>query len=194
MKKLAQAVACMHTSSQSSAMISSLTTSCSMHSPNIRPLLTDVGVSKVFVRGGSTKFDDCPYILLAPEQVAHLERNLRADIWQLGCCFALVLGMAKRGRAGRDGLWDNFCRTEDRCACQIATENAHLLKSLKALCDEGSSKGEALSNQLAYELVSGMLDKNHETRLDIHQVLSRLDLIVARMSTVAVGDVDMSYL
>ncbi|KLO90354.1 uncharacterized protein FFE2_13017 [Fusarium fujikuroi] len=149
MKKLAQVVAYMHTS-------------------DIRPLVTD-GVSEVFVRGGSTKFDDCSYILLDPEQVAHLERNLRADTWQLGCCFALVLGVAMR-------------------------EYEHSKKSLKALCDEGSSKGEALSNQLAYELVSGMLDKNHETRLEIHQVLSQIDQFVAQMNTAVVGDVDMSYL
>ncbi|CCT72235.1 uncharacterized protein FFB20_06639 [Fusarium fujikuroi] len=149
MKKLAQVVAYMHTS-------------------DIRPLVTD-GVSEVFVRGVSTKFDDCSYILLDPEQVAHLERNLRADTWQLGCCFALVLGVAMR-------------------------EYEHSKKSLKALCDEGSSKGEALSNQLAYELVSGMLDKNHETRLEIHQVLSQIDQFVAQMNTAVVGDVDMSYL
>lgn len=163
-------------------------------SPNIRPLVTDAGVSKVFVRGGSTKFDDCSCILLAPEQVAHLERNLHADIWQLGCCFALILGVAMRGTAGRDELWKSFCRTKDRRSSQIATEHVHFMKSLKALCDEGSFRGEALSNQLAYELVSGMLDKNHETRLEIHQVLPRLDLLVAQMSTFAVGDADMSYL
>ncbi|VTT56703.1 unnamed protein product [Fusarium fujikuroi] len=168
MKKLAQVVAYMHTS-------------------DIRPLVTD-GVSEVFVRGGSTKFDDCSYILLDPEQVAHLERNLRADTWQLGCCFALVLGVAMRGTAGRDEL------TKDRRSSQIASEYEHSKKSLKALCDEGSSKGEALSNQLAYELVSGMLDKNHETRLEIHQVLSQIDQFVAQMNTAVVGDVDMSYL
>ncbi|KAF5652312.1 serine threonine kinase [Fusarium sp. NRRL 25303] len=195
MKKLAQAVAYMHGRSIKHKDIKP--DNILLHKPNspdIRPLLTDVGVSKVFIRGGSTNFDDCSYIFLAPEQVAHLESNLRADIWQLGCCFALMLSVAKRGRAGRDELWGSFCRTKDGRSCQIATEHVHFMKSLKTLCDEGSSRGEALSNQLAYELVSGMLDKNHETRLEIHQVLSRLDLIVAQMSTVAVGDVDMSYL
>ncbi|EXK43905.1 serine/threonine protein kinase [Fusarium oxysporum f. sp. lycopersici 4287] len=195
MKKLAQAVASMHGRSIKHKDIKP--DNILLHepnSPNIRPLLTDVGVSKVFIRGGSTNFDDCSYIFLAPEQVARLESNLRADIWQLGCCFALMLGVAKRGRAGRDELWDSFCRTKDRRSCQIASEHEHFMKSLKVLCDESLSRREALSSQLAYELVSGMLDKNHETRLEIHQVLSRLDQLVAQMSTVSVGDVEMSYL
>ncbi|KAH7254111.1 kinase-like domain-containing protein [Fusarium redolens] len=195
MKKLAQAVAYMHGRSIKHKDIKP--DNILLHEPNspdIRPLLTDVGVSKVFIRGGSTNFDDCSYIFLAPEQVARLESNLRADIWQLGCCFALMLGVAKKGRAGRDELWDSFCRTKDRRSCQIASEHEHFMKSLKALCDESLSRREALNNQLAYELVSGMLDKNHETRLEIHQVLSRLDQLVAQMGTVAMGDVEMSYL
>ncbi|KAF4960933.1 hypothetical protein FGADI_583 [Fusarium gaditjirri] len=195
MKELAQAVAYMHARSIKHKDVKP--DNILLHEPNspdTRPLLTDVGVSKVFIRGGSTNFDDCSYIFLAPEQVARLESNLRADIWQLGCCFALMLGVAKRGRAGREELWDSFCRTKDRRSCQIASEHGHFMKSLKALCDGSLSKCEALSNQLAYELVSGMLDKNHETRLEIHQVLSRLDQLVAQMSTVAVEDVEMSYL
>ncbi|KAF5679475.1 serine threonine kinase [Fusarium circinatum] len=193
MKKLAQAVAYMHGRSIKHKDIKPDNILLhEPHSPDIRPLLTDVGVSKVFIRGGSTNFDDCSYIFLAPEQVAHLESNLRADIWQLGCCFALMLGVAKRGTAGRDELWESFCRTKDRRSCQIASEHEHFMKSLRALCDENHSIGEALSNQLAYELVSGMLDKNHETRLEIHQVLSRLDQIVAQMNTYAMGDLGMS--
>ncbi|KAF5631821.1 serine threonine kinase [Fusarium sp. NRRL 52700] len=194
MKKLAQAVAYMHERSIKHKDIKP--DNILLHEPNspdVRPLLTDVGVSKVFIRGGSTNFDDCSYIFLAPEQVAHLESNLRADIWQLGCCFALMLGVAKRGRAGRDELWESFCRTKDGRSCQIASEHEHFMKSLKALCDDSHSADEALSNQLAYELVSGMLDKNHETRLEIHEVLSRLDRLLAQMSRVVAGDVDMSY-
>ncbi|KAF5705630.1 serine threonine kinase [Fusarium mundagurra] len=195
MKKLAQAVAYMHGRSIKHKDIKP--DNILLHEPNspdIRPLLTDVGVSKVFIHGGSTNFDDCSYIFLAPEQVAHLESNLRADVWQLGCCFALMLGVAKRGRAGRNELWESFCKTKDGRSCQIASEHEHFMKSLKALCDKSQSVGEALSNQLAYDLVSGMLDKNHGTRLEIHQVLSRLDQLVSQMSTVGVGDVDMSYM
>ncbi|KAH7178633.1 kinase-like domain-containing protein [Fusarium sp. MPI-SDFR-AT-0072] len=165
MKKLAQAVAHIHGRSIKHKYIKP--DNILLHepnSPNICPLLTDVGVSKVFIRWGSTNFDDCSYIFLAPEQVARLESNLRADI-----C---------------------FCRTKDRRSCQIASEHEQFMKSLKALCDESLSAREALSNQLAYELVSGMLVKNHETRLEIHQVLSRLDQLVAQMSTVSVGDVE----
>ncbi|KAF9773788.1 hypothetical protein IL306_008357, partial [Fusarium sp. DS 682] len=159
-------------------------------STGVRPLLTDVGVSKVFIRGGSTNFDDCSYSFLAPEQVARLESSLRADVWQLGCCFALLLGVSKRGRAGRDELWDSFCRTKDRRSCQIASEHEHFMRALKSMC----ALSEAVSNQMAYQLVSGMLDKNPETRLNIQQVMLGLDQLIDQMNTATTGDIEMSGL
>ncbi|KAF4451164.1 serine/threonine protein kinase [Fusarium austroafricanum] len=163
-----------------------------LHEPkstDIRPLITDVGVSKVFVRGGSTNFDDCSYSFLAPEQVARSDSSLRADVWQLGCCFALILGVSKRGRAGRNELWDSFCKTKEHRSCQIASEHEHFMKSLKDICDDGL---EAVNDEMAYDLVSGMLDKDPESRLDIHQVVSCLDGLVDYMKEVANGDMEMT--
>ncbi|KAF5539879.1 serine threonine kinase [Fusarium mexicanum] len=193
MNKLAQAVAHMHGMSIKHKDIKP--DNILLHKPfskDTRPLLTDVGVSKVYIRGGSTKFSDSSYSFLAPEQVKHLQSNLHADIWQLGCCFALMLGVAKRGKAGTEELGDSYCSTKHGRSCQIASEHKHFMTSLKALCDESRFAGEALSNHLAYKLVSRMLDTNHETRLEIHQVLSCLDQLVTQMSTYAVGDLGMS--
>ncbi|KAF5608080.1 serine threonine kinase [Fusarium subglutinans] len=193
MKKLAQAVA--HMNGMSIKHKDIKPDNILLHKPNspdTHPLLTDVGVSKVYIRGGSTKFSDSSYSFLAPEQVKHLQSNLHADIWQLGCCFALMLGVAKRGKAGTEELGDSYCSTKHGRSCQIASEHEHFMTSLNALCDESRFAGEALSNRLAYKLVSRMLDTNHETRLKIHQVLSRLDRLVAQMNTYAMGDLGMS--
>lgn len=61
------------------------------------PIITDVGNSKVFRRGANTDYIKSSYQYLSPEQLRLEESSLKADIWQLGCCFAMLLTVARGG-------------------------------------------------------------------------------------------------
>ncbi|KAM0429619.1 hypothetical protein ACHAPT_006223 [Fusarium lateritium] len=138
-----------------------------------RAIVADVGVSKVLVHGGSTKYNDCSYPYLAPEQVAERESSLRADVWQLGCCFALLLAVSKAGMSGYRRLWTSFSRSGEDCSCQIAGEHGYFLKSFKDICLTKSWVDGA-----AYSLVSSMLDPVHENRIGIEGVLASVGNLI----------------
>ncbi|RSL61521.1 hypothetical protein CEP53_005054 [Fusarium sp. AF-6] len=134
-----------------------------------RAIVADVGVSKVLVHGGSTKYDDCSYPYLAPEQVKKRESSLRADVWQLGCCFALLLAVSKVGTSGYQRLWTSFSRSGEDCSCQIAGEHDHFMRALRDICFPGSRV-----DREAYLLVSSMLNPVHEARIDIQGVIASI--------------------
>ncbi|KAM5356521.1 hypothetical protein ACJ41O_003167 [Fusarium nematophilum] len=137
-----------------------------------RALLTDVGVSKVVYPGGSTKFYDASYIYLAPEQVAKKESSLPADIWQLGCCFALLVAVGKGGSSAYRKMWNSFSRDGEDCSFQIALEHKYFMRSFREVCFCGGA--EKPTDSIAWNLVSKMLDPNPGTRFTIDTVLKYL--------------------
>jgi serine/threonine protein kinase len=88
---------------------------------HVTPLVTDVGVSKIEIPGGKTKYTDSTYAYLAPEQHNHESSDLRSDIWQLGCCFAELFAVSRGGAAGSLTLHQSFNR--DDSSCCIAMEH-----------------------------------------------------------------------
>ncbi|KAH6880704.1 kinase-like domain-containing protein [Thelonectria olida] len=131
----------------------------------ITPLVTDVGVSKIYVPGGPTNYKDSTYEYLAPEQHEMKESTLKSDVWQLGCCFAELLALAKGGTRAVETLHDSFIRDEEDCACSIATEHDYFMKALAKICLPGNS-----AQKRAYATVAGMLDPNPLNRINIQVV------------------------
>ncbi|KAH6671959.1 kinase-like domain-containing protein [Halenospora varia] len=84
----------------------------------IQPIIADLGVSKIFEVGGSTDYNKSTYPYLAPEQIDFIESTLKADVWQMGCCFALILAVFRGGSAGCRQLWTSF-ENSDRIALAI---------------------------------------------------------------------------
>ncbi|KAJ4329082.1 hypothetical protein N0V84_000440 [Fusarium piperis] len=152
-----------------------------------RAIVADVGVSKVLVHGGSTKNDDCSYPYLAPEQVDKRESSLRADVWQLGCCFALLLAVSKAGTSGYRRLWTSFSRSGEDCSCQIAGEHGHFIKTFGEICLPGSKVDHE-----AYLLVSSMLNPAHEARIDIEGVLASIRGLLSQAREGEAEDVTMT--
>lgn len=62
-------------------------------------------------------------------------------------------------------LHASFNRDEEDCSCSIALEKMHFCETLTGLCLRGS-----IIQTKAYGIISGMLDNDAATRLDIASV------------------------
>lgn len=131
----------------------------------VTPLITDVGISKIYIHGASTNPQDSTWAYLSPEQHAGTGCTLKSDIWQLGCCLAEILGVSVGGTATYQMLHASFNRDEEDCSCSIALEKTHFSETLAGLCLRGS-----IIQKKAYGIISGMLDDDAATRLDIESV------------------------
>lgn len=92
------------------------------------PLLADVGVSKVYKPEFETDYLRSSYQYLAPEQLESRESSLKADVWQLGCCFAMIAVVASGGKPGLDRLWTTFEKSESTCLTNICTERGPFMR------------------------------------------------------------------
>ena len=131
----------------------------------MRPIITDVGVSKIYKPGGSTNFKDSTYEYLAPEQHRMEESTLKSDIWQLGCCFAALMAVAKNGRSGLEQLKGSYGRDDLNCSWAIGLEHGYFIEALEKLYQPSGGKQAHLLG-----LVMSMLDMNPDNRPVIKQV------------------------
>lgn len=188
MQQLAEAVAYLHRRSIKHKDIKP--DNILLHEPEAIPpraIVADVGVSKVLVHNGSTKYDDCSYPYLAPEQVKKRDSSLCADVWQLGCCFALLLAVSKAGTLGYRQLWMSFSQSGEDCSCQIAGEHGHFMKSFRETCSPRS-----WADRAACSLVANMLDPVHETRIGIEEVLASVGALLRQAQKDGTDDVVMT--
>ena len=135
----------------------------------IQPVIADLGISKIFKHGNPTDYNKSTYAYLAPEQVNETGSTLRSDVWQLGCCFALMLAVFRQGSAGCQRLWNSFENSDGDCSCNIALEATRFMETLKVLCGHGS-----VSQLRLHRLIVAMLAIEPELRLEIDSVRARL--------------------
>lgn len=133
----------------------------------ITPLLTDVGVSKVYNPDFGTDYFKSSYQYLAPEQEQARESSLKADIWQLGCCFAMMSAVACGGTSGMDRLWNSFENSDPNCSCQIAMEHTSFMRVFSDVCMPDNA---SLDQEEVHSIVSRMLDTDSSKRIDIDTV------------------------
>ena len=143
---------------------------CEGNAAEITPLITDFGVSKMFSKDAQTNFTDSTRVYLAPEQLDKESSTLKADIWQLGCCFAHLLALAGGGKLAHDRLLDSYMRSEDQsCSYIIAKEHSSFMVALGKICMGGNSAQKRL-----YGVISGMLEVDPSERVDIEVVRAAL--------------------
>lgn len=143
----------------------------------ITPILTDVGVSKVYLNGGPTNYTDSSYQYLAPEQVSMQSSSLKADIWQLGCCFAMLLTTARGGQRAVARLWESFENDDPDCSCSIAGEHSAFMQAFQKECANDSDVQRA-----AYEIVSSTLRIEWTTRPTIEAIQEALKTVLDHSS------------
>lgn len=131
----------------------------------VTPFITDVGISKVYIHGASTNPQDSTWAYLSPEQHAGTGCTLKSDIWQLGCCLAELVGMSVGGTATYQLLHASFNRDEEDCSCSIALEKTQFSETLAGLCLRGNTM-----QKKAFGIISGMLENDAATRLDVESV------------------------
>ncbi|KXX73943.1 Serine/threonine-protein kinase H1 [Madurella mycetomatis] len=136
---------------------------------DVTPLITDVGISKVHRPGAKTNYNDGTYVYLAPEQDKLKASTLESDIWQLGCCFAELLAVAKAGTSGYEKLHGSFNREEVDCACSIAREHEPFMRTLAEICTAGRA-----TLRRAYIITTAMLDPDPTIRPNIESVRATL--------------------
>ncbi|KAF5868585.1 putative serine threonine-protein kinase chk2 protein [Botrytis fragariae] len=135
----------------------------------IRPIIADFGESKVFRQGGTTNYSKSTYHYLAPEQVNHTDSSLKADVWQMGCCFAFLLVILSEGSRGSWELWGSFNNDDPNCSCRISTESEEFMETLRRLCWKS-----AYSQEHVLWIVTGMLELLPTARMDIRAVREEL--------------------
>lgn len=135
----------------------------------VRPIIADLGISKIYKPGNPTDYDKSTYHYLAPEQVKKTGSTFRSDVWQLGCCFALLLAVFRRGSEGGQRLWDSFENTDRGSSCNIALEARTFMATFDKLCGHGS-----VSQRRAHWLITSMLQIDPELRFDMETVKANL--------------------
>ncbi|RYP49087.1 hypothetical protein DL768_005145 [Monosporascus sp. mg162] len=131
------------------------------------PIVADVGISKVYSAGAPTKYTNSTYPYLSPEQQAHRESSLKSDIWQLGCCFSMLLVVSRGGTSAVDELWESF--TDHPRSCNIADEFGSFNEALGRIYSGGTE-----AQQHAYGVVRSMLDLDPSSRCDAAWVQGQL--------------------
>ena len=94
--------------------------------PIVRPIIADLGISKIQRPCATTNFTKATYSYLAPEQITHTESTLKADVFSMGCCFALALGVICNGYQGFLEVWKAFMER----SVQVAIELPAVLSAL----------------------------------------------------------------
>ncbi|GAB1314509.1 Serine/threonine-protein kinase H1 [Madurella fahalii] len=142
---------------------------CHEGGKHVTPLITDVGVSKPYIPGARTNYKDSTYEYLAPEQHDGKASTLESDIWQLGCCFAELLAVAKAGSSAYEKLQNSFIREDGNCTCSIAGEHGHFMRALAEICTAGRA-----TLRRAYIITTAMLDLDPSIRPDIESIRATL--------------------
>lgn len=138
-------------------------------SKSVIPIIADVGVSKVYSIGAGTDYIGSTYSYLSPEQLSSRESSLKSDIWQLGCCFAMLLAVARGGTSALDTLWSSFSKTDEHRSCNIAMEISSFMETLRGICLPGNRAQKHI-----YKVVIMMLDQDPATRLEIGVVRTEI--------------------
>ena len=104
----------------------------------VRPIIADLGVSKLLKPDSSTNFTHSTFDYLAPEQVHHVDSTPKSDVFAMGCCFANILAIWCAGSKGRENLLDAI--EEDSRSCQYARELDHVEAALEYICFKREGK------------------------------------------------------
>ncbi|KAJ2988075.1 hypothetical protein NUW58_g2612 [Xylaria curta] len=140
-------------------------------SDNIRPILADVGKSKVSRDDATTLYTDSTRMFLAPEQVDKQKSTLQADVWQLGCCFASLLALACGGTEATHSLRNSVIDPP-------GTQGVYSIDYKSFMAELNRICGGVQHISKALVIVKSMLAMESESRPSIHQVFGQFSTLV----------------
>jgi Protein kinase domain/FHA domain len=141
----------------------------------VDPIIADLGQSKIVNPLASTDFTQSTRLYLAPEQISHKGSTPKADIFSLGCCFALVLAVVcegERGIARIDGIFDEITSEGHLRAGTYAEELPRFLEVLNDLVRGWQEHN--IQRREVHALVARMLEEEPANRPDIRDAHGRL--------------------
>lgn len=139
-------------------------------SGEIITILADFGISKVYKPGYPTDYDGGTYSYLAPEQWRKEGSSFSADVWQLGCCSAMLLAVVCGGSTALWELWESFSHGR---SCCIAREHESFMDTLQAICS-----GEDARQRAVHRLVTCMLALEPGDRPVVRTIFAALKELV----------------
>jgi len=145
--------------------------------PLVRPIITDLVISKEFIIGLATS-NDGTYSYLAPEQVGNSDPTPKSDVFSLGCCFTYIEGIL---HSGRDGLLKVYESTLETKSCRFADNASRVNEFLNNPIGPSTLTSDAGLNVFRKgfrQQVTWMLESNLDYRPDITQCVesySRLE-------------------
>ncbi|MCJ1380025.1 hypothetical protein MMC17_003128 [Xylographa soralifera] len=107
-----------------------------------RPIIADLGISKVYKRESPTTFRGT-YQYLAPEQIRQIESTPKSDVFAMGACFAYIAGVMYNGNAGYREIYNAF--TTIGRSCQFGNELRYIRPILERLRDSDVSVDQHIS-------------------------------------------------
>jgi pSer/pThr/pTyr-binding forkhead associated (FHA) protein len=146
----------------------------------VDPIIADLGHSKIVNPLTSTDFTQSTRLYLAPEQISHKESTQKADIFALGCCFALVLAVICEGERGItriDGIFDEVTSNGHLRAGTYAEELPRFLEVLDDLVR--GWREHNIQRRKVHALVARMLEEEPSNRPDIKDAYRRLHEVFA---------------
>ncbi|KAI9714206.1 MAG: hypothetical protein M1812_006427 [Candelaria pacifica] len=159
------------------------------------PIIADLGISKVIDGDAPTDYTKSTKRYLAPEQLGLLgtqESTPKADIFALGCCFALTLGVVCAGSAGARSIYDvvtQYCESETDGVTPLtsggwnrqggsgtfAKEISRVLNVLDDLC--AGACGPRNPRKTVHCIINQMLNPRPEERPDINRVGMMMEMV-----------------
>jgi serine/threonine protein kinase len=132
----------------------------------VTPIIADLDHSKAINYANTTDFTKSTYQYLAPEQKSHTESTEKADVFALGCCFALLFALSFH-EDGAHRVIDCISDESKGRSCAFGDHYEEVLVLL-----------DQLSNRTSYDRLRSavwrMLVKDPKQRADIQEVLSIL--------------------
>lgn len=143
------------------------------HSPHVRPIIADLGISKKYIPGADTSFHGT-YQYLAPEQIDRIESTPKSDIFSLGCCFAMIEAVLHSGQKGLE-LVEEAAMGVGPCQFGMNLSGIHKILDEPAISSHTATSSEtSLFRPMIRDLVSSMMTKNPAERPSIDEVHARL--------------------
>lgn len=150
----------------------------------VRPVITDFNISQHQTNDdnphhiGTLEYK-APELIPRPTTQYPIERNLKSDVWSLGCCFSLLLVLLHSGRQEFDSFYNLVLYPQDNDRDRGFHNEANLAELWKVIAPgrmvKENEESFARFSGLCAKLVKTMLQVRPEERLSTAEALAEAE-------------------